>query len=159
MQTITNNNLDSYLSFNFDYYYDEENEVDIVFKEGETYQFAGVSEANPIDLANIANINFAVMNNTQKKLTGVDISIVYITKTGSKQSATIELYDSSSTTVPIQKQTAQFLGKQESGAGLDVHFTNLNISNREKMTVKFQIGTMNNGNVNVTNVAITPIFE
>ena len=153
---ITNNQLDSYLSFNFNYYFEGANEVDIYITSAETYNFAGVSPEAPVDLANIANITFKLANGTQQSITGIILNITYTTKTGSKQSTTITLYDENNH--EIVKQTAAFQ-KQTVNGNLEVRFDNLNIENEQKLKVAFTIGSMNNGHVDVSQVTITPILS
>lgn len=158
VSTISNNQLDSYLSFNFDYYLEGANEVDIFIESGESYTFEGVSTENPVDLNNIANISFAVMNGNNNILTGVNVEVTYSTTTGnSKQSADISLYTENDTVNPIQTQNVTFKGKQNNAVET-ISFTNLNISTGSKLIVKFAQGNVANGAVNISNVTITPIF-
>ena len=154
--TITNNNLDSYLSFNFDYYFAEENEVDIVIAAGESYEFAGVSPENPIDLANIANINFSIRNGSELILTGVNVDITYSTTSGSLQSAKIYLLDESEK--EVSNQTVQF-AKKVTNKDMRIVFENLQIETDMHFHISFDKGTVTNGKVKVTRVAISPIFE
>lgn len=156
ISTITNNQLDSYLSFNFDYYLEGENEVDIKIESGESYEFAGVTPETPVDLNNIANVSFVVMNGSSDVITGVDVSLTYTTTTGnSKQTANISLYDENNNV--LQTKSVQFQGKQNNTV-VTINFTNLNIPMGTKLTVKFAQGTVANGAVDVSNVTLTPVF-
>lgn len=156
--TITNNQLDSYLSFNFDYYLEGENEVDIKIETGESYVFEGVSSESPVDLNNIANISFVVMNGSADVITGVDLELTYTTTTGnSKQTASISLYDENNAITPLQTKSITFLGKQNNTVAT-ISFTNLNIPTGTKLTVKFAQGNVANGAVDVSNVKLTPVF-
>ena len=65
--------------FNFDYYLEGANEVDIFIEGTGSYEFAGVSPEAPVDLNNIENITFAVMNGNADTITGVDVSNVTLT--------------------------------------------------------------------------------
>lgn len=152
---ISNNNLDSYLNFNFDYYFDEENDVDIVINSGDSYTFGGVSTENPISLQNIANIHFMVLNGGPTVINGVKVDVTYTTTTGSKQSAAITLNDEND--AEIATQTLQFQGKQTNTVAT-VQFNNLNISTGEKLSIKFDQSSITNGQVSVSSVIITPIF-
>lgn len=156
ISTITNNELDSYLNFNFDYYFDQELEVDFKIEPGGSYSFAGVSPENPIDLQNIANITFAIMNGSESVLNDIEVSVTYITTSGSKQSGSIGLYDENDKL--LQTQTIQFQGKQENGATIVTTFSNLNLERGTKLTIKFDKTTITNGKVDVTNVTLTPVF-
>ena len=158
VSTISSNQLDSYLSFNFDYYLEGANEVDIVIESGESYVFGGVSAESPVDLNNIANISFVVMNGNSATITGVDVSLTYTTTTGnSKQTANISLYDENNSQTPIQTQSVTFKGKQNNTVET-ISFTNLNIPTGTKLTVKFAQGNVANGAVDVSNVTLTPVF-
>lgn len=154
VSSIVNNELDSYLNFNFDYYYEEVEDLDIFITSREPYSFPGVSAENPVTLANIANINFVVGNGLDEPITGINVQLIYTTKTGSKQSAGVYLYDSDDK--QIGYIVANFRGKQNN-ATLDVQFTNLNITNGDKVSVKMDIDNMNNGNVSVSGVVISVI--
>jgi len=156
ISTITNNQLDSYLSFNFDYYLEGENEVDIKIESGDSYVFEGVTPEAPVDLNNIANISFVVMNGSADSITGVDVALTYTTTTGnSKQTANISLYDENGTV--LQTKSVTFQGKQNNTVAT-INFTNLNIPMGTKLTVKFAQGNVANGAVDVSNVTLTPVF-
>ena len=152
---ITNNQLDSYLNFNFDYYFEEENEVDISINREGTFVFEGVSPENPIDLANIANITFSLKNGLDKTMTGIRVDVTYITTTGSQQSAKIDLLNEEH--VVISSQNGQFRGKQN-GTTLSIMFENVNINKNDILHVTFDQGKVTNGRVNTIGVSITPIF-
>ena len=156
ISTITNNNLESYLNFNFDYYFEEENDVDILITEGGSFEFAGVSPENPIDLANISNISFLIKNGTGLNIIGVQVDVTYTTRSGSKQSAKIYLKDEQH--VELANQTVQFLGKQ-TNREMSIVFENINIQTNEKLHVSFDKNTITNGKVDVSRVVLTPIFE
>ena len=156
ISNITNNQLDSYLTFKFDYYLEGANEVDIFIESGESYEFAGVTPEAPVDLNNIANISFMVMNGNADSITGVDVTLTYTTTTGnSKQTANISLYDENNNV--LQTKTVQFQGKQNNTV-VNINFTNLNIPTGTKLIVKFAKGNVANGAVDVSNVTLTPVF-
>ena len=144
------------MNFNFDYYFEEENEVDISITGEGTYVFEGVSPENPIDLANIANITFSLKNGLDKTITGIRVDVTYITTTGSKQSAEIDLLNEEHTV--IATKTVEFRGKQN-GATLSIMFDNININKNDILHVTFDQGKVTNGRVNTIGVSITPIFE
>lgn len=156
ISTITNNNLESYLNFNFDYYFEEENDVDIVINEGGSFEFAGVSPENPIDLANISNISFLIKNATGLNITGVQVDVTYTTTSGSLQSAKIYLQDEEHN--EIANQTVQF-DKKVTNRDKSIIFENINIQTNEKLHISFDKNTITNGKVDVSRVVITPIFE
>lgn len=146
------------MTFNFDYYFEGQNEVDIYIESGESYVFEGVSAETPVDLNNVANISFVVMNGNETSITGVDIELIYTTTTGnSKQTAIINLYDENDTVNPIQSQTVTFKGKQTNTA-VTLNFTQLNIPTGTKLTVKFNQGNIANGAVDISSVKLTPVF-
>ena len=152
---ISNNQLESYLNFNFDYYLEGETEVDIpIISEGD-YEFDGVSEESPINIQDISNITFVMENDTENKITGFTIKVVYSTTTGSKQSANISLYDENDNV--IATQTAQFQGKQNNGEVI-VTFNNLNMNNKDKIRARFDKNSVTNGRVEISGITITPIF-
>ena len=151
--TITSNNLNSYLSFNFDYYMEGENEVDIAISQAGSYTFAGVSPENPISLLNIANIKFRVMNGCPDTITALKVDIGYTTTTGSTQTASVGLYDGEDNLLESKEVTLK-KGSQL----ITATFDGLNIQNGSVISVKFDKGTINNGKVNATSVVITPIF-
>ena len=153
---LTNNTLESYLNFDFDYYFEEEVDVDVLLNDTDGMEFAGVSEENPIDLNNIAIIHFVVKNGATSIITSLLVDIIYTTPTGSTQSAKIDIMDENHNV--IATQTTQFRGKQ-TNATLTITFSNVNISTGQKMEVSFDQGTVNNGRVNVTGVKIRPVFE
>ena len=153
---LTNNTLESYLNFDFDYYFEEEVDVDVLLNSTDGMEFAGVSQDNPIDLNNIANIHFVVKNGATSNITNLLVDITYTTPTGSKQSAKIDIMDENHNV--IATQTAEFRGKQ-TNATLTITFSNVNIQTGQKMEVSFEQGTVNNGRVNVTGVKIRPVFE
>ena len=143
------------MNFNFDYYYAEENEVDISITGEGTYVFEGVSPENPIDLANISNISFSLKNGLDKTITGVKVDEIYITTTGSKQSASIDLLNEEHEVIATQE--AVFRGKQN-GATLSIVFDGISIANGEILHVTFDKNRVTNGRVNTIGVSITPIF-
>ena len=153
--TISNNNLDSYLNFNFDYYLEGENEVDIDISSGDSYTFEGVSPENPVNLQDMATISFDMRNNSGNTITAIKVSLTYTTSTGSRQSATIALYDENDSS--LGTQVAQFSGKQ-TNAVVTVTFSNLNIENGEKVSIKCDKSTITNGQVKISNITITPVF-
>ena len=153
---ITSNKLDSYLNFNFDYYFEEENEVDISITGEGTYVFEGVSPENPIDLANIANITFSLKNGLDRKIVGIRVDVIYNTATGSKQSAVIDLLNEEHTV--IATKTVEFRGKQN-GTTLSIMFDNVNINKNDILHVTFDQDRITNGRVDTIGVSITPIFE
>ena len=155
--TITNNQLESYLNFNFDYYLEGENEVDILMSGTGTYNFAGVSPESPIDLKNIANITFSMKNGNEQPIIGFRVDVMYTPRSGSSQSATITLADKDKK--PISTKSIQFQGKK-AGTNLTVEviFDNLNVGYGEVLSVSFDQGTITNGKVDTTGVSITPIL-
>lgn len=156
ISTITNNQLESYLNFNFDYYFEEENDVDIVIEVGGSYEFAGVSPENQIDLKNIANINFAIKNSTEIAIIGIQVDITYSTTSGSLQSAKLYLRDENDK--EISNQIVQF-DKKVTNRKKSIIFENIAIQTNDKFHISFDQGTVTNGKVNVSGVVITPIFE
>lgn len=155
VSTINSNILDSYLNFNFDYYLDEENEVDIDISSGDSYIFEGISPENPVNLQDMANVSFSLKNGCEDAITSIRVDLTYTTATGSKQSASISLYDANDTL--IDTKTAQFAGKQTNAIST-VTFTNLNIENGTSMTIKCDKATITNGQATISNLTITPIF-
>lgn len=154
ISTIVDNELDSYLNFNYDYYYEEVSDLDILITSREPYSFPGVSPENPVMLQNIANINFVVGNGMEEDITGINVELTYTTTTGSKQAAGVKLYNANNQ--EIGSVVANFQGKQNN-ATVMVQFTNLSLSNGDKVSVKMDINNMNNGQVSVTGVVISPI--
>lgn len=152
---ISNNQLDSYLNFNFDYVLNQENEVDIIVKTEETQSFGGVTPENPTTLNNIANISFMVLNEKEEPIKGIQVDITYTTSTGSKQSAVIIVHDEAENV--LGEQEIQFKGKQTNTVA-NVVFNNINIARGEKVHVEFDQRSVTNGQVKVSNVSITPIF-
>ena len=152
---ISNNQLESYLNFNFDYYLEGENEVDIPITSEGDYAFKGVSEEAPVNIQDISNITFVMENDTESQITGFAIKLSYITTTGSKQSANISLYDENDNV--LATQTAEFQGKQNNGL-VTVTFNNLNVNSKEKIRAKLDKNSVTNGRVEITGIVITPIF-
>lgn len=152
---ISNNQLDSYLNFNFNYYMEGENEVDIAITSEGDYNFKGVSEETPVNIEDISNITFAMGNSTENTIAGFVIKVSYVTTTGSKQSANIGIYDENNNV--IATQIAEFQGKQNDGL-VEVTFNNINLGSKEKILAKFDKNSITNGRVQITGIVITPIF-
>ena len=153
---LSNNELDSFLNFNFDYYFGEETDVDVVIKGDGSYEFAGVGPDNQVNLADIANIKFDVINGNAQIITALKIDVTYTTSTGSKQSGKIDVMDEAGTV--IATQTMQFLGKQ-TNAKATLTFSNITIETSKKLLVSFDQQTITNGQVQISGVTITPIFR
>lgn len=150
-----NNQLDSYLSFNFDDPVDD-SDVDIFITEGESYTYAGVSQSNPIDITNIANVKFVVKNSNSASLSSVDVDIVYISSTGNtNNTAVINLYDSNGAV--IQSQTVQFSSKQTNRTATTT-FSGLNIKTNEKLSVGFSNPQTGNNKITLSGFSIRPSF-
>lgn len=143
------------MNFDFDYYLEGENEVDIDITSGDSYTFEGVSPENPVNLQDIANISFSIKNGSENTITDIKVELTYTTATGSKQSASITLYDESDSL--IGTQIAQFAGKQ-TNAIVTVTFSNVNIESGTKVSIKCDKSTITNGQVKISNIKITPIF-
>lgn len=75
----SNNELDSYLNFNWDYYLEEEADYDILITGTGPYDFPGVTADNPVDLINIANINFVIGNGNSEPITSITTELIYNT--------------------------------------------------------------------------------
>lgn len=151
----TNNILESYLNFNFKYYFGEEEDVDVELKGDEEYEFSGVSPSAPIDIANVANINFQIKNGNEASIVALNISVIYTTKTGSTQTCKINLCDENENILATKE--VSFLGKQNNGVAT-ITFDNLDIKTGQKLMVKFDQGTINNGQVSISGVKIVPVY-
>lgn len=152
---ISNNELDSYLNFKFDYYFDIQNDVDMLIKEDGSFEFAGISPSNPINITNISNIHFNIINGSEKPISAIRLDIKYTTATGSTQSCKIDLVDENDRI--IQTQTVSFRGKQNNTTAT-VTFNNLNIESGHLIEALFDQATINNGRVDISGLTITPIF-
>lgn len=153
--TIVDNNLYSYLSFNFGEYEESDPNDIIIPSGGDSYTFNGVSPGNPINFQNITNIDFNIKNNSGNTITGFKVDVTYTTSTGAKHSANITLNGEDNSV--LGTKTVQFAGKQ-TNAIATATFSNISIGNGEKVHVKFAKGTGTNGQVSISNVKITPIF-
>lgn len=155
--SITNNELDSYLNFVFDYYFDVENDVDIVIREEGEYVFGGVDASNPVTIQDISNIHFNVINGSSKPIVGIKVDIIYSTTSGSSQSGKINLQDDAGNLLQ-PAQTITFLGKQTNANVNPAPVFNITIPVGEHVEVAFDQQSVNNGKVSISGVIITPIF-
>lgn len=154
---LSNNRLNSYLNFDFDYYLDEVGDVDVVIDEDGNYEFAGVTPENPENLNNIANINFKVVNGNKKNIVGLQVDVKYSNSTGSKkQTATIDVFDKDGNV--IGTKTLQFLG-QVTNSIVTATFEGLSVPMGGVLTVSFDKATVTNGAISITGVTLTPIYE
>lgn len=154
---LTNNRLNSYLNFDFDYYFDEAGDVDVIINEDGSYNFAGVTPDNPENLNNIANINFKVVNGNKKNMIGLQVDVKYSNSTGSKkQTAKIDIFNKDG--VVIGSETLQFLG-QVTNEIISAKFEGLSIPMGGTVTVSFDKATVTNGAISITGVTLTPIYE